>query len=349
MPETEFQTFPTGGSGLAPVVMAKGQSLVDPQLLMSTVQQIMNRKQRAREFDIELQRLGQQEALARDQHQIERERLAQEYPLRQAQIRNYDAEASLRSEQMKFIAETKIKDAKAKQTAMMSSKDYLKEIDAIPPDDWGKGDTANKLSLIHMKYDATGLFDLKAGRDLRAQTLTKQRMKENQLAANNVRITKQLRDTLAAKGLSPDAIDYLHQDEKGNFIANEMWAVDKSDGHPYMTVLGKTTPGSKETEWMPISPSDPTAAGLSVEDKITKGYRFRTFTKDEANRALQMKKQRDDYLSGINAAPIDATERAVRGTAAPPAAQDFLRNNPDSRQYYDQTYGEGAAEKILGY
>jgi hypothetical protein len=87
--DVQFETFPTGASGLAPAVIGYSEPNLQP--LMTAMQQRMRNAQNARENELALQQMAMREKLAQDEMQLKRDQFAAEGPLRQAQIENYHA------------------------------------------------------------------------------------------------------------------------------------------------------------------------------------------------------------------------------------------------------------------
>lgn len=327
-----FQTFQSGVAGVAPVTMYQPPDV--NEVMMSAVQDIMNRKERARQFDLQLQKLDQQDRLKqeqfgleyrlkqqqfgieqqrlRQQDEIQNRRLDQQLTLEGKQIENYASEINLRQKQADYIENVKMEEGKNKITAQSEVGNYVKRLNEIPQDKMGTNEAANQKALIDTEFAEKGIFEPKiGGATVSNRWDIKHKIAADNLSKTNVTLNTRLYKSMQAKGLDTDTLDYLQTDDKGNYQKNQIWNTNP-DGSVFVT-LKPVIAGDPTKGYSVVPPSD-------YVGKITpsgqSGWRTVTLTKAEAQMYKSMKTKVDDFSAGNSAPPIDSIHNAISQSQA---------------------------------
>lgn len=336
----------------APIMPAIADVANAPQFIAKGLASMVAQRQYAQQLELANQKMVQDAALKDEGFKFAREKLAQELPLQNAQIANYNAEASLRNAQA-------TKASKDQSDAIGAANGFIQGLATIPETEIGTPAGDLKLKALDAQAAGLGAFTTKEGLTARSGAFLRQRLKETQIAGAVTNLDKSLNQQMyIQKGVPVDRLDQLDMKPDGSFKPNNVWG-KASDNSGFITFqTGKDANGQPVKTIVPPDTIANTPNAKTPEQQKALGFSFVTFTPSELKLLKSNRDKSNLYHNSLTVGPtVDGVNNVVQGQQAAQTNQaqpadasiQMLRQDPGLADAFDQRYGVGAASKVLGY
>ncbi len=291
----------------APIMPALPDVANAPQFIARGLASMVAQRQFAQQQELASQKLVQDAALREEGFKFEREKLAQELPLQNAQIANYNAQAGLHNAQA-------AKAAKDESGAIGAANGFIQGLSTIPEVEIGTPTGDLKLKALDAQAAGLGAFTTKEGLTARSGAYLRQRLKETQIAGAVTNLDKGLNQTMfIQKGVPVDRLDQLDMQPDGSFKPNNVWG-KSSDGSGFITFqTGKDANGQPiKTIVSPDTIANTPNAQTPAQQKAL-GFSFATFAPSELKLLKATRARSNLYHNSLTVGPtVDGVNGVVQ-------------------------------------